>query len=132
MPTPMTHAIDGFLAYCRVEKGLAELTLDAYHRDLVAMAGYLHERFKITDPKQVKAGELSGWMAWMEGRGLSLRSIARHRVAMRQFFKYLTAEGILAENPSLLIQGPKVGRPLPTVISEAEVEAILKLSLIHI
>ena len=125
MPTPMTHALDGFLAYCRVEKGLAELTMDAYHRDLVGLISYLHERHRITAPRQITAGELSGWMAWMDGRGLSQRSIARHRVAMRQLFKYMTAEAIIEENPSLLIQGPKVGRPLPKVISEKEVEALL-------
>ncbi|MDG1482117.1 MAG: site-specific tyrosine recombinase XerD [Myxococcota bacterium] len=125
MSTPMDNAIEGFLAYCRVEKGLAELTLDAYHRDIVGLAGYLKERFRITAPRQVTAGELSGWMSWMEGRGLSLRSIARHRVAMRQFFKYMAAEGIIEENPAVLIEGPKIGRPLPSVISEAEVEAVL-------
>lgn len=125
MSTPMDHALDGFLAYCRVEKGLAELTLDAYHRDLVGLIAYLNERYKITAPKQVTPGEISGWMAWMVSRGLSQRSIARHRVAMRQLFKYMAAEGIIKENPSLLIQGPKVGRPLPKVISQKDVEALL-------
>ncbi|MFT5680742.1 MAG: integrase/recombinase XerD [Myxococcota bacterium] len=123
--TPLDHALEGFLAFCRVEKGLAELTLDAYHRDIVGLNGYLKERFRMTAPKQVTAGELSGWMGWMEARGLSLRSIARHRVAMRQFFKYMAAEGLIEENPAVLIQGPKVGRPLPHVISEAEVEKLL-------
>ena len=44
---------------------------------------------------------------------------------MRQLFKYMAAEGIIKENPSLLIQGPKVGRPLPKVISQKDVEALL-------
>lgn len=125
METPLKLAVEGFIAFCRVEKGLSELTIDAYTRDLLALCGYLHEKHRMTRPEQVTAGELSLWMIWMENKGLSLRSIARHRVAMRQLFKYLTEEGILSENPSLLVQGPKVGRPLPTVISERQVEALL-------
>jgi len=118
-------AVEGFIAFCRVEKGLAELTLDAYARDLVGLCAYLEERHRMTEPRQVSPGELALWMIWMENRGLSLRSIARHRVAMRQLFKYLAEEGFIQENPSLQIQGPKVGRPLPSVISEREVESLL-------
>ena len=118
-------ALDSFLAWCRVEKGLAELTVDAYHRDLVGLLGYLRDHHRMTVPRQVTAGELAMWMAWLESRKLSLRSIARHRVAMRQLFKFLFHEGIIAENVSLQIRGPSVGRPLPKVISEAEVEALL-------
>ncbi len=125
MSSPIEHAIEGFLAYCRVERGLADLTLEAYNRDLVGLRSYLQEKHRITRPEQVTAGELSLWMVWLDARGLSLRSIARHRVAMRQFFKYLTAEGLIELNPSLLIQGPRIGHPLPGVISEAEVEALL-------
>ena len=125
MLTQMRLAVDGFVAFCRVEKGLSELTLDAYARDLIALSGYLAEKHKMTVPKQVSPGELALWMIWMENKGLSMRSIARHRVAMRQFFKYLTEEGIIETNPSLLIDGPKVGRPLPSVISEKQVDDLL-------
>lgn len=125
MLTKMRLAVDGFVAFCRVEKGLSELTLDAYARDLIALSGYLAEKHKMTVPKQVSPGELALWMIWMENKGLSMRSIARHRVAMRQFFKYLTEEGIIETNPSLLIDGPKVGRPLPSVISEKQVDDLL-------
>ena len=125
MVTPFQIAVDGFIAFCRVEKGLSENSLDAYSRDLIALCGYLKSKHRMTAPRQVTAGELALWMIWMEGQGLSLRSIARHRVAMRQLFKFLTEEGIIEENPSLLVQGPKIGRPLPGVISEKEVEMLL-------
>ena len=123
--TELEVALDSFLSYCRVEKGLAELTVDAYHRDLAALLGYLRDTHRMTRPVEVTAGELAMWMSWMEGRGLSLRSIARHRVAMRQYFKFMFNEGITEDNVSLQIRGPSVGRPLPKVISEKEVEALL-------
>ncbi|MFT4977738.1 MAG: integrase/recombinase XerD [Myxococcota bacterium] len=91
----------------------------------MGLCGFLEEKHRMTEPRQVSTGELALWMIWMENRGLSLRSIARHRVAMRQLFKYLAEEGFIHDNPSLLVQGPKVGRPLPSVISEREVEMLL-------
>ncbi|MEL6346228.1 MAG: site-specific tyrosine recombinase [Myxococcota bacterium] len=123
--SPLELALEGYLAFCRVEKGLAELTVDAYQRDLVGLIAYLRDRHRATKPVQVSAGELALWMGWLEGRGLSKRSIARHRVAMRQFFKFMFEESIIPENPSLEIDGPQVGRPIPEVISEKEVEALL-------
>jgi len=117
-------AIEGFLAWCRVEKGLADQSIEAYHRDLLGLRTFLQSK-KITKPKQVSPAELSQWMLWLEKRGLSLTSIARHRVAMRQLFKYLVNEGHLEMNPSLMVRGPKLPKKLPGTLTEQEVGKLL-------
>jgi len=118
-------AVEGFLAYCRVEKALANNTIEAYHRDLLTLGEYLEGRPTVVQMADVTAVDLLGWMVWLEDRGLSLRSVARQRVSIRQFFKYCLREDIVAVDPAADIKGPRVGKILPTVISEREVEVLL-------
>ena len=62
----------------------------------------------------------------MHDDGLAASSIARHRVAMRQLFKFLVDEALIPDNPSLLISAPRIPRKLPATLTEAQVSAILK------
>lgn len=120
----MEHAIEGFLAWCRVEKGLARNTLLAYARDLLHLRAFLDAR-GLRDPEAVSRADLSAWMGALADEGLSPRSVARHRVAARQLFRYLLDEGIIEENPCDLLDGPSAGRHLPETLSEAQVELLL-------
>jgi integrase/recombinase XerD len=120
----MENAVDGFLAWCRVEKGLSENTLEAYDRDLRRMREFLLSQGQLR-PDQVSRAALSDWMGSLTDRGLSRPSIARHRVAMRQLFQFLVREGLLAADPSALIEGPRIPRRLPGTLSEAEVGRLL-------
>ena len=120
----MEAAIDGFLAWCRAEKGLSENTLDAYDRDLRRLREFLSGR-GILDPVGVAATDLSDWMGSLNDRGLSRTSVARHRVAMRQLFQFLLREGLMSQDPSALIEAPRLPRRLPGTLSEAEVGRLL-------
>ncbi|RME23358.1 MAG: site-specific tyrosine recombinase XerD [Deltaproteobacteria bacterium] len=122
--TPIDHAIEGFLNVCRVERGLADNTLESYHRDLSDLRRFLVAR-GIRDPRQVESEHLSDWMLSLADRGLAASSRARHRVSMRRLFRYLLDEGIIEQDPAARIDAPTTRRPLPTVLSEAQVEAIL-------
>ncbi len=117
-------AVDGFLDWCRVERGLARNTLEAYARDLQGLRTFLAEH-GIGDPDRVSRADLSDWMLWLANQGLSPRSVARHRVAARQLFRYLLEEGLIAENPTDLLDGPRSRRELPETLSEAQVERLL-------
>ncbi len=121
----MEHAIDGFLAWCRAERGLSENTLDGYSRDLHKLYGHLCSKGAI-EPHQVTPAHLSGWLVQLTSDGLAPSSVARARVTMRQLFKFLVDEQIIDVNPSELISGPRPIRKLPGTLNEVEVDAILR------
>ena len=120
----MVSAVEGFLAWCRAERGLSENTLDGYDRDLRGLVEHLGQS-GIQDPRSVSAADLSGWLVSLRTRGLAASSIARHRVAMRQLFKFLVEERVLDKNPAELIESPRLPRRLPSTLNETDVSAIL-------
>ncbi len=120
----MEHAVEGFLAYARIDRGLSANTLEAYARDLRALTAWLADR-GLDTPARVRRSDLTSYMAHLLDTGRSLRTAARHRVAFRQLFKYLVEEGLLDADPALLVEAPRHGRRLPGVLSEREVEALL-------
>lgn len=120
----MQDAIEGFLAWCRVEKRLAENTLSAYAGDLAELSGWL-SRQGLSEISQVQRQHLGEYMGYLLDSGRSMRSAARHRVAFRQLFRFLVVEGLLTHNPSLLVEAPRPSLTLPGVLSEAQVERLL-------
>ena len=123
-PLDFDDALEGYLAWCRVERGMANATLEGYHTDLRDLEACLRERGR-TDLREVDREDLAQWMAELSGRGLARRTIARRRVAMRQLFRFLVEEGLIEENPATLVEGPRPHRSLPGTLSEAQVEALL-------
>jgi len=117
-------AIEGYLAWARVEKGLAENTLSNYARDLALLDGWLEGK-GIRQPEEVTRHLLSEYMGWLLDTGRSMRTAARHRAAYRQLFRFLLREGILEADPSLLVEAPRPSTTLPSVLSEEEVESLL-------
>jgi len=118
-------AIEGYLAYARIDRGLAQNSLEAYARDLTTLAEWLHDQQDIDDPAEITRDHLTGYMGFLFDSGRGLRTAARHRIAFRQLFRFLTEEGILKADPSLLIEAPRHGLKLPSVLSEPQVEALL-------
>ena len=124
MSDALDAAVEGFLAHCRVERGLSNNTLEAYHRDLSDLVGWL-ERQGHSAPASVDRDLLRGWLDDLPIRGLSAGTVARRRVAMRQLFRFLVTEGILEDDPTALIRGPRAPRKLPGTLNRADVEALL-------
>ncbi|MEC8193248.1 MAG: site-specific tyrosine recombinase [Myxococcota bacterium] len=120
----MDAAIDGFLAWCRAERGLSENTLDGYSRDLRKLSAHLHN-LGFSSPSDVTPAALSGWLVALSQSGLAASSIARHRVTMRQLFQFLVDEREIDANPAELIAAPKLTRKLPGTLTEDEVSRIL-------
>lgn len=120
----MDHAIDGFLAWCRGERGLAENTTSAYARDLTDLREFLRG-VGVDTPADTTDEFLRAWMADLSARGLSARTVARKRVAMRQLFAFLADERIIPSSPAAHIAGPRVRRSLPHTLSQAQVDRLL-------
>ncbi len=118
------HAIDAYLDWARVERGLSPNTLDAYSRDLGLLAAQMIAQ-GLQTVDQVQREHLSAYMGHLLDQGRAMSTLGRHRVAFRQLFKFLVREGLLQVDPSALVQGPRRGRSLPGVLSEAHVTRLL-------
>ncbi len=117
--------VDEFLAYLSLERGYARKTIEAYAADLNDFLSFLEEK-GIADLSGLKTPYVLLYLAKLRQRGLSPETIARRLSALRGFFKFLALEHGLAENPLALIEGPKLSRRLPVVLTPEEVERLLQ------
>lgn len=114
-------AIDRFLEMMAAERGAARNTLAAYRRDLEQAAAVL--------PGGLAMAEAAGLRAWMADQAaLAASSAARKLSAMRQFYGFLLDEGDRTENPALQLARPATRRPLPRILSHADVEALFAVA----
>jgi integrase/recombinase XerD len=116
-------AISQFLDYIRVEKGLAANTLENYGRDLAGFSAYLERRRKPLDG--LTRDDLRDYLASLYRRGLSARSVARHLVSLRNFFRFLVREKALRNDPTTELEAPRIGLSLPKYLTAGEVDALL-------
>jgi integrase/recombinase XerD len=112
-----------FLDMLMAERGASAKTIEAYTNDLAHFLAYLAQ--KKTTALEGSADHLRGYLAELSRRGLAPTSRARKLSAIRQFFRFLLGEGMRKDDPSSAIDSPKLGRPLPKLLSLAEVEALL-------
>ena len=116
--------IDRFCDHLWLEDGLADLTLAAYRRDLKAFAAWLaQERARALDA--VVSGDIEAYLGWRFARRSQPRSAARYSSALKRFYRYLLRENLVAADPTLNLDRPKLPRALPKTLSETEVERLL-------
>lgn len=112
-----------FLEFARVEKGLASNSLVSYRRDLRKFADYLRRQRKTLH--KVGREDIRGFLAQLFRSGLAARSVARHLVSLRNFFRFLRNEGRIAADPTAEVDAPQIGQSLPKYLTADEVEALL-------
>ncbi len=105
------------------ERGGSINTIEAYRRDLEDYASFLKRRRRAIEAGS--ATDLRAYLGALDAAGLSPRTAARRLSALRQFHRFLYAEGIRGDDPTGAVDGPKLGRPLPKVLEEAEVGRLL-------
>jgi integrase/recombinase XerD len=113
----------GFLEALAAERGASVNTIEAYRRDLGDYATYLREIG--ATPLTAAASEVRAYIAARGEEGLKPSSLARRLSAVRQFHKYLYAEGMRRDDPTVAIEGPRRGRPLPKALTAGEVERLI-------
>ena len=123
MPAIDDPLIDRFLDALWLEKGLSDNTRGAYRSDLALFNGWLQERGIAV----ASAGRelILDHLAWRLEQGYKPRSTARLLSGLRGFYRYLLRENLIAVDPTLQVDMPQLGRPLPKSLSEADVEALL-------
>lgn len=106
-----------------VERGAARNTREAYQRDLIDFASFVSAHGEA--PEEADTALIRGYMASLAQRGMAATTSARRLSALRQYFKFLVAEGIRQDDPSMGMDSPRLGRPLPKILSEADVGKLL-------
>ncbi len=121
----LDNLIDQYLNYLLTEKGLSQTTLDAYSRDLLRYHYFLKQNGFDNITKSDTALILKHMIA-LRNAGLGARSRARHLVSIRGFYRFLFNEKIIKNNPSRLVDLPKLSLNLPDVLGVDEVSRLLK------
>ncbi|MEX6676561.1 site-specific tyrosine recombinase XerD [Pseudomonas sp. W2Oct36] len=123
MPAIDHPMIDRFLDALWLEKGLSDNTRHAYRSDLALFNGWLQEQG--VDLMSVSREAILDHLGWRVDNGYKPRSTARLLSGVRGFYRYLLREKLIAVDPTLQVDMPQLGKPLPKSLSEADVEALL-------
>jgi integrase/recombinase XerD len=123
MPAIEHPLVERFLESLWLEKGLSPHTIAAYRSDLAQYQSWLQERGIELHGSGREA--ILDHLAWRLSAGYQARSTARFLSGLRGFYRFLLREGLIAQDPTLQVELPQLGRPLPKSLSEADVEALL-------
>jgi integrase/recombinase XerD len=121
---PWRRVLDRYLESLAVERGLSRNTVDGYRNDLSRLGEALAKKGG-RDLLAALPADLSAHMRDLQRQGLSPRSSARALSAIRGFYEHLVTAGERKDNPAVNLLPPKLWKPLPKVLSEDEVEALL-------
>lgn len=119
--------IKNFAEYLKFEKNFSNNTLDAYIRDLKKLAEYAQEFLGDLSPENITYDHLLDFMQYQSKQGISERTQARWVSSTKAFYKYLFEEELIQENPTSLLEGPKLGLYLPDTLSFDDVEKLVSV-----
>ncbi len=116
--------VASYEAYLLLERGLADNSREAYRRDIDKLLAYLADSG--TRLRDVTPDTLHAFLADIYDLGIATASQARIISGIKSWFRFLTMEGYIEENPALLIDSPRMGRHLPDTLSVAEIDAMIE------
>lgn len=122
----MEQAIESFIRFLAVERGLSENYQLSTQRSLSEFAEWCAGKHKIDNPQKVSLPLISEYLAERKRSGLSASSIKLVGVALKIFFRYLTSKGALARDPSEALSLPRIERYLPETLNEMQVEQLIE------
>jgi len=125
MAEPRAFRFEQFQDYLTFERGLSDRTVSAYRRDLARWAAFMGSR-GITDPGAVAATDLRDWVFGLKEDGLAPTSIRRAQSAVRTYYAFLLAEGVLEADPTERLESPRLGRRLPDYLTHEETDRLLE------
>jgi integrase/recombinase XerD len=119
------EAIKDFEIFLRLEKSLSPNSIEAYLYDVSKLEQYLNESRKEILPGSVTYSDLKDFLAWFNSSSTNARTQSRVLSGIRAFYRFLLIDGVITENPSSLIESPKIGLRLPEVLSVREIDMII-------
>jgi len=126
---PLPREVEMFLEMLAAERGAARNTLESYQRDLGDFSGFAKSQRMVA--AHASADLLRKYLKHLDSTGMSPRTQARRLSALRQFFRFLYAERLRDDDPTTVIDSPKIGRALPKYLSEDEVDRLLTCAADH-
>lgn len=123
-PAPeLAREVGAFLEMLQAERGASKNTVLAYSADLLDLQKFLILRKQ--GPTTADATALRAYLKKLDYLGMTPRTVARRLSVMRQFFRFLLAERLREDDPASTLDSPKLGRPLPKVLSRVEVDRLI-------
>jgi len=120
----MNGLVENFLDFISYEKGLSKNTQLSYKNDLLKFINYLYQK-NFVNFNSLKRNDIRDYLFKLKSDGLKSSSIARQIVSIKKFFEYLLNEGLISEDPSALINSPKIWKTIPETLSVNEVSLLL-------
>jgi integrase/recombinase XerD len=114
-----------FRNYLQIEKNLSKNSIEGYIHDINRMAGYFEMNSPSLTLNSVELDNLQEYVFWLSEFGITARTQARNISAIKTFFKFLMYTKTLDQNPSSLLEAPKLGMKLPIVLSVIEIDSIV-------
>lgn len=118
------HAIKDFQLYLKIERGLSKNTIDGYSRDLQKLTNYLEHHQMSISPLDITANEIKEF-SYDNAKKINTKSQARIISGLRSFFDYLVFEDYRKDNPTDLLEIPKIGRKLPDTLTQHEIDNLI-------
>jgi integrase/recombinase XerD len=116
----------GFKAWLQLEKSLSDHSVDAYLRDIEKLSQFIAARQPVISLDEIRLKDLQSFLKWISGLGMTASSQSRIISGIRSFFKYCLLESITKQDPTLLLETPKMSRTLPDFLSVEEINQIVE------
>jgi integrase/recombinase XerD len=118
-------SIDQFKHFLQLERSMSAHSISAYLSDVTKLAQFIESNLPDKGPVSVKSKDLKQFIEYLASLGISSRSQARIISGVKSFYRYLLSEDLLIENPSSLMESPKLGRKLPDTLSVVEIDTLM-------
>ncbi len=115
----------GYETFLRVEKSLSPNSVSAYVNDINKLISFVDEHFPNLTPETVKLAQLRKFVEWMNENGISPRTQARTISGIKSFYKFLLIEEAVENDPTTLLESPRIGRKLPEILSDDEINSLI-------
>lgn len=115
----------GYETFLRLEKSLSQNSVSAYMNDINKLISFIEKNFPTLTPATLKLSQLRKFVEGMTGSGVSPRTQARTISGIKSFYKFLLIEEVVENDPTTLLESPKIGRKLPDVLTDEEINKLI-------
>lgn len=109
----------------KLERALSENSIDAYSNDVSKLEQFAENELELSSPLKIEDSDIRRFIDYLFDLNISPRTQARIISGIKSFYKYLLLENLIDKDPTELIEGPKVGRKLPEVLSLEEIDKMV-------